>query len=392
MKILIDGQTLLTPEINRGIGTYFKNTVESMLENDFTNDFCINSPHGPHLDNLSAWTRNKLCVIDNDAYKTCAAGGRNRRYLSELYSNAINNDIEKLGIDLYWSPNALMHNVFVPTRQTDRCTFAVTIFDLIPLVMEKEYAKHLPSAGFADFKRKLKQIESDFDLYLHISQHTQSDFMRALAVGDKKHIVTPLAAGRTYRPYPFPKMLPVNPYVFYPGGFDPRKNMDRAIEAFAVLQTTYAHDPEIRATALVIVCTIDETSKARMLNRAERLGLHEKIRLMGFVDDLTLVRLYQEARCLFFPSLYEGFGLPLLEGLACGLPVAAANTSSMPEVAGPFAVYFDPCDINDMAQGLYQTLKAPMDYQAKHRRYDYSKEFSWRKTALKTLEAFGCFE
>jgi glycosyltransferase involved in cell wall biosynthesis len=137
---------------------------------------------------------------------------------------------------------------------------------------------------------------------------------------------------------------------------------------------------------------MDEASEIRMLNRARQLRLDGKVRLTGFVDDDALVRLYQQARCLFFPSLYEGFGLPLLEGLACGLPVAAANTSSLPEVAGEFANYFDPYDVNGIAQSLYQALQAPVDYPSKLMRYEYAKDFSWQKTAQKTLEAFALFE
>src|SRR5688500_6596419 len=110
MKILIDGQTLRTPEINRGIGTYFKNIVENILENDFTNEFYLTTVPGPHLDNLSPWALNKLSMVHCDAYEI-SASSRNQPDRSELYSRAINSDIEKLGIDLYWSPNALMHNV-----------------------------------------------------------------------------------------------------------------------------------------------------------------------------------------------------------------------------------------------------------------------------------------
>src|ERR1700681_4926688 len=99
MKILIDGQTLLTPEINRGIGTYFKNTVEAILDNDFTNDFYINTPHGPHLDNLSPWAREKLSVIDNKAYDIPGPRRRVEQYRADLYSEALNNDIEKQGIN-----------------------------------------------------------------------------------------------------------------------------------------------------------------------------------------------------------------------------------------------------------------------------------------------------
>lgn len=377
MKILIDGQTLLTPEINRGIGTYFKRTVEQMLENDFTNEFYLNTPDGPHLENLSTWTRNKLSLIN------APVKGKQKHY-----SDAVNNEIARIGIDLYWSPNALMHNVFLPSRQANDCTFAVTIFDLIPLIMEKEYAKHLSASALETFRRKLNQMESDFDLFLHISEHTRSDFVNELAVKAKKHVVTPLAANSSFKPYPFPRQPSEKEYVFYPGGLDPRKNMNRALKAFAKLLSLHGAEPAIQATDFLIACTMDEPSKKLLMKSAKELGIAERIRLAGFVDDSSLVKLYQKARCLFFPALYEGFGLPILEGLACGLPVAAANTSSLPEVAGNFAFYFDPYDIDEMAQALYQALQAPMNPDAKRARYEYSKNFSWQKTALATLDAF----
>src|SRR6185436_17413106 len=114
-----------------------------------------------------------------------------------------------------------------------------------------------------------------------------------------------------------------------------------------------------------------------------------KLDLTGFVDEAELVELYQKARCLFFPSLYEGFGLPVLEGLACGLPVAASNTSSIPEVAGDMALYFDPYDPVDMADALYRTLQAPCDLASRTRRHEHARRFSWTKTAVATLHAWN---
>jgi len=389
MKVLIDGQTLLTPEINRGIGIYFKHTLEHMLANDFASDFYINTPNGPHLDSLSPWARGKLSVIDTASYDIRSAHNYSREGFAKLYSNALNNDIEKRGIDLYWSPNALMDNVVLPAREVSACRFAVTIFDLIVAVMSKEYAKHLSSSAIAWYKKKLNLLERDYDLFLHISRHTQSDFKSRLQVEDKQHVVTPLAAGSSFRPYPFPTIAAGNDYVVYTGGFDPRKNMDRALEAFARLQQRYSEDQRIRGLQLVVVCLLDNSAKTRMLRRAERLGLSGKLILTGFVDDDALLELYQKARCLFFPSLYEGFGLPLLEGLACGLPVAASNTSSLPEVGGELAIYFDPYDVDAMADGLYQALQLPMDYNSRRRRYEYTRNFSWGETAGATLRAFA---
>lgn len=385
MKVLIDGQTLLTAEITRGIGTYFVNTLEQVLHYDFVNDFYLAAPHGPHLNVLSRWARSKLQVLANESYNT----HRQQPDHDRRYSDALNNDIERLGIDLYWSPNALMDSVVLPARPTNNCKFAVTIFDLIPTVMEAEYAQQWPAAMLSSYRNKLKRLEKDFDLFLHISHHTQADFLKTLDVGQKQHVVTHLGVDPTFRPYQFPHGADTVDYVIYPGGFDPRKNMDQAVASFADLQQRYAHDPKVAATQLCIVCHADRASEARLLGQAKKLGLDGKVFLTGFVDAGKLIELYQKARCLFFPSLYEGFGLPVLEGLACGLPVAASNTSSVPEVGGDYAFYFDPRNVTEMADGLYQALQAPMDHESKLKRYEYASSFSWKKTALATLDAFA---
>src|ERR1044072_5751915 len=158
-----------------------------------------------------------------------------------------------------------MQNVFLPSRQTS-CTFAVTIYDLIPLIMQKEYAKHLSSSAREVYRRKLNQMETDCELFLHISEHTRSDFVSALAVKDKQHVVTPLAAGNDFKPYPFPHQPSGTDYVFYLGGFDLRKNMNRPLQAFAKLQSTYGDDPTIRSTEFLIVCTLDDAARRIMMN------------------------------------------------------------------------------------------------------------------------------
>jgi glycosyltransferase involved in cell wall biosynthesis/SAM-dependent methyltransferase len=387
MKLLIDGQTLFTTDITRGIGKYFVKTIEQVLHYDFVNDFYLAAPGGPHLNVFSPWARNKLEVLANEAYDGRTAGDWSTH--EQRYSDTLNNDIERLGIDVYWSPNALMDTVVLPARTGSQCKNAVTIFDLIPAVMEKEYARQWPANVLSSYRDKLKRLESEFDLFLHISHYTHSDCLRVLEVKHKRHVVTPLGVDPAFRPYQFPRVPGQGDYVLYPGGFDPRKNMDRAVESFADLQRRYAHDAKVAATQLGIVCHSDRASETRLLNHARKLGLEGKVFLTGFVDDRKLIELYQKARCLFFPSLYEGFGLPVLEGLACGLPVAASNTSSVPEVGGEFAVYFDPQNVTEMADSLYRALQAPIDLNAQAARYEYASSFSWKKTALATLDAFA---
>jgi glycosyltransferase involved in cell wall biosynthesis/SAM-dependent methyltransferase len=387
MNVLIDGQTLLTAEINRGIGKYFVKTLEQVLRYDFVSEFYLAAPAGPHLNVFSPWARSKMQVLANEAYGSGAGDDWSNH--ERRYSDAINDDIERLKINVYWSPNGLMDKVVLPQRSAKNCKYVVTMFDLIPAVMENEYAKQWPPGMLSAYRHKLQRLATDFDLFLHISHHTQSDVLRLLDVKAKRHVVTHLGVDPTFRPYPFPRTAAVTDYVLYPGGFDPRKNMERAVESFAALHRRYGHETRIAATQLCIVCHSDSASETHLLNHAKKLGIDGKVFLTGFVDDQKLVELYQKARCLFFPSLYEGFGLPVLEGLACGLPVAASNTSSVPEVGGEFAIYFDPYNVDEMAESLYQALNAPMDQEWKLRRHEYAGSFSWKKTGLTTTDAFG---
>lgn len=388
MRILIDGQTLLTPEINRGIGTYFKNVVEHVLEQDFGGEYYINTAEDDQLKYLSKWARERIHTLSHQAYHPQNLNRGRGQYYADLYSETLNEDLEKNQIDIYWTPNPLMSNLFLPGRKTD-CHFAATIYDLIILVMKSSYLDKWPTHLSNAYKEKLKILERDYDLYLHISRHTKSDFESHLKVKGKRHFVTQLAASEFFYPDPFPVVATPENYLLYIGGFDPRKNMERAIEAFANLHERYSSDEKVRQTELYIVCNFDEVAKESLLSKARECGVEGKVTLKGFVDDEDLRALYRKARGLFFPSLYEGFGLPLLEALACGLPVASSNTSSLPEVGGEFTIYFDPYKIDEMAESLYQILQAPMDYQSRLRRYEYSKKFSWQKTAQATLEAFN---
>ena len=386
MKVLIDGQTLHTADINRGIGKYFIKCIENILHYDFSNDFYLNSSAGTNLSVFSPWARERLQFLENEAYNTRTSGNGHEPQSAQIYSGALANDIERLGINVYWCPNALMDNVILPTRETTDCEYAVTIFDLIPSVMKNEYEKHWPPSTFSSYRNKLKRLASDFDLFLHISHHTKSDFLKELSVANKRHIVTHLAADKTFRPLPFPTPG-ASDFIVYPGGFDPRKNMERAIEAFAKMHARYGTDQSVNSTQLRIVCSSDPSGETHLLNHAKKLGVGGKVQLTGFIEDRVLVETYQRARCLFFPSLYEGFGLPVLEGLACGLPVAASNSSSIPEVGSDLAVYFDPYDVDAMANALREALHAPMDVESRFKRYEYSMSFSWKKTALTTLDA-----
>ncbi|MBS1252871.1 MAG: Mannosylfructose-phosphate synthase [Anaerolineales bacterium] len=122
--------------------------------------------------------------------------------------------------------------------------------------------------------------------------------------------------------------------------------------------------------------------------RAAELAL-ERVIFLGQVAETDLPALYSGADLFVFPSLYEGFGLPVIEAMACGAPVACSNTSSLPEVAGDAAVYFDPINEDDIAESIRRALgDADLRESLSARSLEQAAKFSWERTAQLTLEAY----
>jgi glycosyltransferase involved in cell wall biosynthesis len=143
-------------------------------------------------------------------------------------------------------------------------------------------------------------------------------------------------------------------FVLYAGNIKPHKNLDRLIAAFAQLR----HQAAFEDLKLLIIG--DETSRHGFLRRkVEECGVRQDVRFFGFVPAHTLAALYRLASVFAFPSLYEGFGLPPLEAMACGCPVAVSRVAALPEVCGDAAVYFDPTSAESIAQGIVEVLDRP---------------------------------
>jgi glycosyltransferase involved in cell wall biosynthesis len=145
-------------------------------------------------------------------------------------------------------------------------------------------------------------------------------------------------------------------YVLFPSGLDPRKNIDGMLEAYARLPA------ELRAQhQLVLVFKVTDLQKAELRDQAWRMGILDDVCITGFVSDEDLVRLYQGAELVVFPSLYEGFGLPVLEAMRCGAPVICSDASSLREVQLEASARFDPADPAAIAAVMERVLRDPAE-------------------------------
>jgi glycosyltransferase involved in cell wall biosynthesis len=141
-------------------------------------------------------------------------------------------------------------------------------------------------------------------------------------------------------------------FVLYAGNIKPHKNLERLVAAFAQLKQRSGCED------LKLLIIGDEASRYGALRRSvEAAGVRQDVRFFGFVPERTLAALYRLASVFAFPSLYEGFGLPPLEAMACGTPVVTSRLSSLPEVVGDAAVLVDPYSVADIAAGLARILE-----------------------------------
>ena len=269
---------------------------------------------------------------------------------------------------------------------------AVTLYDLIPYVMSEIY---LNDAGYK--KYYLKKLESlkRSDLLLAISESSRKEVIKHLMIKPDRVVNISAAVDSNFQPQNLSvqsaeilqgKYGISRPFVFYvPGGFDPRKNFDRLLEAYAELPTGVR-----KAHQLVIGSKAPDAIIDHLHAKSKALGLEQdELVLTGYVDHTDLLGLYSTCALYVFPSLHEGFGLPALEAMACGAPVIASNSTSLPEVIGREDALFDPKSISEMTQLIQKGLtdQAFINSLISHGPLQASK-FSWERSACDALDAF----
>jgi glycosyltransferase involved in cell wall biosynthesis len=171
-------------------------------------------------------------------------------------------------------------------------------------------------------------------------------------------------------------------YVLYVGTLQPRKNLGRLLEAYAMVRKRAEGDE----TPGLVIAGRKGWLYDQIFQQVERLGLEAEVIFPGYVPQDDLPALLSGARLFVFPSLYEGFGLPVLEAMACGTPVLCSNVSSLPEVAGNAALLIDPLDVESMAETMNRVLKDEgLRARLVERGLQQARQFSWDRCARETL-------
>lgn len=265
-----------------------------------------------------------------------------------------------------------------------------TVYDLIPLIYKDHYLSD-PKAEKA-YRKRLRFIEQS-DRLLAISDSVKSDLVRVAGIPANKIDVVYAGVSNEFRVQPLSdseanrvrsKYGIRQPFVMCTGGADFRKNLPGLIESFAGLPS------ELRQShQLVIVCHLDPTSEQELRRCGERCGVAGELVLTNYVPFSDLVGLYNLAKAFAFPSLYEGFGLPVVEAMACGVPVLTSSTSSLGEIAADAALTVRPENLGEMTAGLRRLLEdEQLRSVLRAKGLDRAKDFTWEKTADRTITAY----
>ena len=294
-------------------------------------------------------------------------------------SKKLFNDRNK--IDVFFSPTHYSP-FYVPKPS------AISILDVsyrhFPKLFKKRDLYQLKIWGRYSIKKAKKIIT--------ISKFSKNDIIKAYNVSEKKvAVVYPGIRQVSSIEYPVLSMNRLREkygikedYILFVGTLQPRKNVEKLIEAFSVVKN--------KNLQLVVV-----GKKGWMyediLSAPEKYGVSERVKFLENVSDEDLPSFYKEAICFILPSLYEGFGLPILEAMKYGCPVITSNVSSLPEAGGDAAVYFNPESTEEIAEKIEKVISSEkLREEMIKKGYEQIKKFSWEKTAketLKVLEELG---
>lgn len=368
MKVLIDGDTLFN--YRTGIGNYTHN-----LLSNFGQITCSNV-------DISVVMRKKLLKGSMDIAKYDCVNvykSEQRNYSKHLpyptgYWRMDN-------FDLYHEPN------YIPRAFKGKTVN--TIHDMSHIL----FPQYHPYKRIMKFKIYSKSLQRS-DKIITVSMNSRSEILDLLKVPEHKVRVTYEGASEAYRPLIVPNeksnmirsLYKIRGhFLLYVGTIEPRKNLLRLIEAFnlAIKQLPSSFDMNL------VIAGGKGWLYDEIFNRVRELGIEGKVVFTGYVIDEHLPFLYNMAQSFVYPSIYEGFGLPPLEAMSCGLPVISSNTSSIPEVVGDAGILVNPYNVHDLAEAIYKVVdSSSLRAELSKKGLLQANKFSWKKCAEETINIY----
>ncbi|MDH5562559.1 MAG: glycosyltransferase family 4 protein [Nitrospirota bacterium] len=358
MKIVISAWHLKNRNV--GIGRYTYHLIESLGRVDRINQYEILIPLASH--DFQPWPNVRYHLIRFPVFK--------RRVWEQLAPLMVGN-------------YDILHFPYDSCIGIKRGKFVVTFHDAKPLLFPQTSHRWSWNQSLKNIlaPRPFQQI----DHVITVSECSRRDLIEQLGIAKDRMTViyqgvdlekfSPLTESTTER-------FEFFPYVLCVAGTDPTKNVKSLIDAFSRLPA------ELRSRQhLVLVGDVHRNTALQEL--VKKHGIAEQTVFTGKVPDSQLVALYQQASVFVFPSFYEGFGLPVLEAMACGCPVITSNTSSLPEVVGEAGILVNPYNTTELVEAMTQVLTdASLAQVLRARGRVQAQKFSWEKTARATADLY----
>lgn len=386
MRIGIDARTILNPEKGEAIGAghYTYQLIRHLLNLDKENHYVIFFDFRVREKDVKKFTRENTTIkfYPFSDYK---------KYLPGVYNEILGTaTLAKENLDILHSTSPLSR---IPVSYRGKC--AVTFHDLAIYKIPQSYSAVKSAHDKAVYNLMIKKA----DKIIAVSQSTKKDLMEIFKVPEDK--IEVVYSGLDKRFFEEPKIDSrkilakydiAKKYILFLGTIEPSKNISRLLEAFADFKENCKKQFKKFDYQLVLAGKRGWLSK-EYPQIAKDLGVAKDIIFTGYIIGDELVPLFKNSEFFIMPSLYEGFGMTVLEAFATGTPAIVSRVSSLPEIAGDAAYYVNPIDKNEIAEAMmkFATDESLRD-SYRDKGLEQVKKFDWEKTARETLEIYKSFE
>jgi len=364
LKVAVDSLSLLSPLT--GIGRYCYEISKELKKSDLDTTFYY-----------GYFSKNLIEPADKKSVKSLKSVVASSPWLKKSAREMLFffTKFSNRHFDIYWQPN------FIPNPNIKAKKVVTTVHDF-SFFLHKEF---IPKERIKYFEKYFLKNINLSDAIITGSNFTKQEILERLNFkSEDVHVIYHGVDHSVFKLYSNPKTdfkLPKK-FILSVGSIEPRKNLLGLLKAYLSL------DNSIKKEYKLVLAGFKGWENSEIVSIIKQNS--QDIFYLGYLSNEELAKVYNLSSCFVFPSFYEGFGLPILEAMACGAPVICSNSSSMPEVGGDAALYCNPKDIDDIAKKIEAVLSsAKLQQEMAEKGLNRAKKFSWEKSAHKHIQIFN---
>lgn len=294
--------------------------------------------------------------------------------------------LSRNGIEVYHSPNYMIPLACFPRGRAGKIRCVATIHDLIPLLFPSATPRALKTRFFPIYRRLMLEIGARADRIIAVSEASRTDIVEHLNIPpERREAVKVIYNGVSplFIPAPTPPASTSARTILFVGRSDPYKNLPLLIEAFSLARK------QVSFPLQLTILGPRDPRYPEAAQRVQALGLEAAVNWAGYQTSQTLLQAYQSAAAVVLPSRYEGFGLPVVEAMACGTPMLCSDIPVLREIGGTAAFYTPLENSAELAKGLVRVLTdAPLRQEMVRKGFEQARLFSWTEAARKTIALY----